>query len=136
LDGAGICSAGATRGHLIEHGSGRANGPDERKRRAGGNDRSKEAPGPAAQPIHPTVSVDRREQLKWAGWAQIWQIAEGNPQHTQLAHQLGASVAGGNVRRQACVGGRIDVRGGEGRQALVVRVILVQHAMGPDVLIR
>ena len=81
------------------------------------------------------VRLDGRNELERPRGPQVGQVGEGKAQRTELVDELGASDAGRDVRGQPGVGGRIGVARGQRREALVVRVVRNQHAIGPDALI-
>jgi hypothetical protein len=65
----------------------------------------------------------------------VGQVREGGTEDAELAHDVGASVTRGDVATQRGVLGCLGVACGERGEALVVRMALVQHALGPDALI-
>jgi hypothetical protein len=49
------------------------------------------------------------KQPERSRWLQIREVGEGRTKRTELVHEIGASVAGGDVIGQGSVGGRIAI---------------------------
>jgi hypothetical protein len=109
--------------------------PHHRQCGAGGQGGPKNAADPPGGAIGGRVG-DRGDELERPVRAEVRELGEGHAKCTELGHEIGAAGAGLDVRRQRHVGSRVAVARRQGRETLVVGVMLVRHAYAPDALIR